>query len=132
MHNSTFKDINSRPIISSIKFHISFSPAIIIYIFPFTDNNNSNKTRLKSNNRNIKPGTLSFFSPQFFIRLKYHPTCHFCFFVMLCPNENQLRTFYFYHFFRGKMSWLFLFPFFIILFCHVIYCSFCFLDLFSL
>ena len=43
MHNFTFKDINSRPIIISIKFHISFSLPIF-YIFPLTTNNNHNKT----------------------------------------------------------------------------------------
>ena len=43
MHNFTFKDINSRPIISSIKFYISFSLSIF-YIFPLTTNNNHNKT----------------------------------------------------------------------------------------
>ena len=43
MHNFTFKDINSIPIISSIKFHISFSLPIF-YIFPLTTNNNHNKT----------------------------------------------------------------------------------------
>lgn len=43
MHNFTFKDINSRPIINSIKFHLSFSLPIF-YIFPLTTNNNHNKT----------------------------------------------------------------------------------------
>ena len=45
MHNFTFKDINSRPIISSIEFHHPiFTCHYFFYIFPLTDNNNHNKT----------------------------------------------------------------------------------------
>lgn len=93
MHNFTFKDINSRPIISSIKFYISFSLPIF-YIFPLTTNNNHNKTNKTLTTEASKSEISPFFTPQFFIRL----LIYFLFFVMLCPNETNSELFYFNHF----------------------------------
>ncbi len=71
-HN--FKDINSKPIINSVEFHKPFFTTNIFTFFlsQITTTNNA------QNNRNIKLGTSSFFTLQFFIRQVVLLGCKSC------------------------------------------------------
>lgn len=122
-HNFTFKDINSRPIISSIKFHISFSLPIF-YIFPLTTNNNHNKTNktLTTATSNLEHHHFSlhnFSSDYLFI---------FCFSwcCALMKTNSELSTFIILF---SEVEWVVI-PVLVFhhCFCHVIlyYCSFYF------
>lgn len=124
MHNFTFKDINSRPIISSIKFHISFSLPIF-YIFPLTTNNNHNKTNktLTTATSNLEHHHFSlhnFSSDYLFI---------FCFswcYALMKPTPNFFTFIIFVQW--GRVSGYPRSRFSLLCFCHVIlyYCSFYF------
>lgn len=133
MHNFTFKDINSRPIISSIKFHISFSRPIF-YIFPLTTNNNHNKTNktLTTATSNLEHHHFSlhnFSSDYLFV---------FCFswcYALMKPTPNFFTLIIFVQwgrvsgYPRSRFSSLFLPRYFILLqllfsviFSHIIFC----------
>ena len=86
-HNFTFKDINSRPIINSIEFHLSFLPLLFFYIFPITENNNPNKT-----NRTQTTEASNLEHHHFSLHNFSSVLIYFCF--SWCYNQwNQHRTF---------------------------------------
>ena len=127
MHNFTFKDINSRPIISSIKFHISFSLPIF-YIFPLTTNNNHNKT-----NKTLTTATSNLehhhFSLHNFSSGYLFYSCFSWCYTPMKPTPNFFTLIIFVQW--GRVSGYPRSRFSLLCFCHVILLQFWFLDLFS-